>query len=136
MLVAWSVITTDTYQSVRRHIEGDDRPDRVNGQGGPPPGGDGGPRGNPRQGGPPPGGSGGPPTTRDSQEVVVARRPNAPARPNRIAPDPGQGRGPDSDDGTVRLIRAVIIFFSAAYLMLCIYFDQGSGTLFPRLLQR
>ncbi len=36
----------------------------------------------------------------------------------------------------VRLIRAVIIFFSAAYLMLCICFNQGSGILFPRLLQR
>ncbi|KAI0272245.1 DNA topoisomerase [Russula aff. rugulosa BPL654] len=50
--------------SVRRHIEGDGRPDGGgnNGQGGPPPGGNGGPRGggNNGQGGPPPGGNGGP----------------------------------------------------------------------------
>ncbi|KAF8499652.1 DNA topoisomerase [Russula emetica] len=139
--------------SVRRHIEGDGRPDGGgnNGQGGPPPGGNGGPRGggnnrrggpppggddgprgggNNRRGGPPPGGNGGPrgggnnrpgghppgggggppggndgsgrrgpPATRDTQDVAVPRRPNAPARLNRTAPRAGQGRSPDSDDG-------------------------------------
>jgi hypothetical protein len=36
----------------------------------------------------------------------------------------------------VRLIPCDDRFFSAAYLMLCICFNQGSGVRFPRLLQR
>ncbi len=36
----------------------------------------------------------------------------------------------------VRLIPCGDRFFSAAYLMLCICFNQGSGVRFPRLLQR
>jgi hypothetical protein len=108
-------------QSVRRHIEGDGRPDRGNNRQGRPPGGNGGnggpPGGNGGNGGPPGGngGNGGPPggndgggrrgrpVTRSARNAAVPRRTNPPARPNRTAPDPGPGpgpgRGPDSDDG-------------------------------------
>ena len=45
----------------------------------------------------------------------MARRPNAPARPNRIAPDPGQGRGPDSDDGTSHSCGDLFFFGCLSY---------------------
>ncbi|KAH9985783.1 DNA topoisomerase [Russula compacta] len=79
--------------SVRKHIEGDGRPNRGgnNAQGDPPPGGNGG------NGGPPPGGNdgggrGGRPTTRSTRKATVPRLTNASARSNRTAPGPGRGR--------------------------------------------
>ena len=83
------LITTDTYQSVRNHIEGEGRPrgGGNNRQGGPPPGGNGGPPpgGN---GGPPPGGNGGPPPGRNG-----GRPPGGNGGPPPPGPGGNDGRG-------------------------------------------
>ncbi|KAI0256361.1 DNA topoisomerase [Lactifluus subvellereus] len=88
--------------SVRKHIEGDGRPNEGgdNRRGGPP-GGPGGNNGNGRP--PPPGGDGGNggggrQTTRNTRNAPAPRRPNASGRSGRAVP--GQVAGPrcDSDD--------------------------------------
>ncbi|KAH9979024.1 DNA topoisomerase [Lactifluus volemus] len=88
--------------SVRKHIEGDNRPDEGgNNRRGGPPGGRGGHNGNgrpPSPGGGGGGGRGGRQTTRNIRSAAVPRRPNATDRPSRTAPGQNAGPGCDSDD--------------------------------------